>query len=317
MATYHSCEAAWTALATGASGPYHCIEQAAAELGFAGPTVLYAQRAGSGGISLQDAATLTTYTDSGSPDYAYDGTGGSDELLAESWVAEHDEVGVPQLWDFVNAVPLGTLSGMPSVKRADGLELTSGGGSVGVAGIDLSGCEAVLFEYVHNTGSFWSPQKPTSGDGWIFTFRPISGGRTQPQVVVSGAATSLPIISGLTNGTRWAVLISRTAPGTYDVAAFAMDGTVIGSSLGFSAPDTGPGADVQLGFSVPGNVIYRVRGWTSPQSVAAITAVLDGTTTSGWTVDLRGLVSGAYRAAAPTELPIQTASGTGAPTAEY
>lgn len=282
-----------------------------------GPAVLHAQMASSAGIQLMKASDLSVYPNSGSPDYAYDGTGGSDELLAESWVAEHDEVGVPQLWDFVNAVPLGTLSGMPSVKRAGGLELTSGVGSVGVAGIDLSGCEAVLFEYVHNAGSFWSPQKPTSGDGWIFTFRPISGGRTQPQVVVSGAATNLPILSGLTIGTRWAVLISRTAPGTYDVAAFAMDGTVIGSSLGFSAPDTGPGADVQLGFSVPGNVIYRVRGWTSPQSVAAITAVLDGTTTSGWTVDLRGLVSGAYRAAAPTELPIQTASGTGAPTAEY
>ena len=281
--------------------------------------ILYAQRAGSGGVALQDAATLTTYTDSGSPDYAYDGTGGSDELLAESWVAEHDEVGDPQLWNVVTNTAAGTRVGMPSVERLNGLD--SMDASNGVTGIaDFTGCEAILIEYTHVASSIWYALRADTvpNDGWILGFRTNLGGRLLFQTYVSGVVTSISQLAGVTNGTRWAALLSRTAPGTYDIATFAMDGTVVRSAPGVSAPDTGPGVlDTSFSVSSVGNTIHRVRGWTSPQTAADITAVLDGTTTSGWAADLPGLASGCYRAAAPTELPIQTASGTGAPTAEY
>lgn len=282
----------------------HCIAVATIDLGGSStpePSVLIPQRSGGTAADLYLQDSVGQITDSGSPDYNYpdlriDTYGSDGNALAAT-----DEVGTPYLRDAVTNTGYGTVVGLPATERATGLDAM--GVSDGVTGIDLSACEAILIEFTHVVGSVWYALRADTGpgDGWSFKCR--SSGRISFETWVSGVATPVVTMTGITNGTRWAALMSRTASGTYGVATFAMDGTVNADNVGASAPDTGPGIlDTSLLAVSAGNSIHRVRGWTSALSIAGATAVLNGSTTSGWSVDLDGLLTGVRDPADATRL---------------
>lgn len=296
--------------------------------GGAGPTVLYPQRASSSGKQLMDAATLVTYTDSGAPNYAYDGTNGSTTLSVESWIAEHDVVGVPKVWDWITNTEFGTIGGnTPSNERANGFGAMVLGTDT-VTGMDLSDSQSMLIEWTNpaTLASYTDLVQPAldgieftirSNHGGRILFSPWSGGGRKALIWTTGGGTTPAGFSG-------AAFIARTGVNLYDVALFDSIGTVIASATGVSsgsgidAVNVGPGQSILTGrgSATKTPTLHRIRTWSSAITIAEATDVMTGATTSGWNHDLKGVASGAYNAAAPLELPIETAA-TGDVTAEY
>ena len=293
----------------------------------AGPTVLYPQRSSSSGKQLMDAATLVTYTDSGAPNYAYDGTSGSTTLSVESWIAEHDVVGVPKVWDWITNTEFGTIGGnTPSNERANGFGAMVWGTDT-VTGMDLSDSQSMLIEWTNpaTLGAYTDLLQPLT-EGIEFTIRSNLNGRIVFSVWSAGGRSgTIWVTKPNTTPVNFvgAAFIARTGVDTYDCAIFDSVGTVIQSvtgthsSTGIDSVSVGD-QEILNGRGNAANTpfLQRVRTWSSAITIAEATDVMTGATTSGWNHDLKGVASGAYNAAAPLELPIETAA-TGDVTAEY
>lgn len=337
MATYQTIALLEAALATGIAAPaiFQSIEEAIAEIGArGGGAILYAQRSGSGGKQLVNAATLTAYTDSGSPDYAYNGTGGSDTILVDSFkidgtpYAAGDQVGIAYAWDEIQQAGTLPVGGSIGTTRDSGYT-----GIDGITNIDavrtITGSSGDVTFLVDATigasGGLELFSPPLSGVAGIRLYLPTTS--TARARIYTGTGTSVQaIVNNTYTSARWQFIASyRGSDGTVRLRVYNSSGTLINSS---SISGT-TSLDMRTNHSItalPGaSTVHRITVWDEFLSDAACDDVADGTDLTGRASlggsDLRvhdwtGLRSGTYLSASPTVLQIESA-GTGNITAEY
>lgn len=295
-------------------------------------TFLKPQRAGadptSTNAALQDSGGQLT--DSGSALYAYNGDNASDDLSIDTKGADGttivatDAVGTPFLWDRINEKAFGTVVGLPGTDRdtdATAAELNATSASDYVDSVDIETPGYVAFAFDVNlrlTGTVERimDRPASSGTGFLVQGASSNSGEVRA-ILYDGGSNSADIrLSGLFatyEDVDIQVIVSYDGT-TLRFRAYTAAGSLIdggtdthSASLTYGAHFLGIAND--LSKPIRGNLL-RSRAWTSALSDSEMDDIADGTTSSGWALDARGLRTGVYDSAADTNLIYTLGAGT-------
>lgn len=270
-----------------------------------GPAVLFPSRISGTDKYLQD--TTAQLTDSGSPDYDYDGDGGSVELECDENAADGtpiltgESVGVPYVYDAVGDAEMtgSAMVGLPATSRDGGF--TGFGASNTVHIGDLSTTyRTVAIQFSTDFSANELQLHPSSNGGWSMRSQSNGSGSLR---IRAGGATRISF-TGLTasySGVELLAILSITSGGD----ALAQLYTAAGVPIGTAGTVTGDsvtalcigGEDMYLGSNSSGNnpadQVTRARLWTAAITVESqMDDIADGTTTSGWARDVTGVRTG-------------------------
>lgn len=269
-------------------------------------TLLTAVRAGASDKYLQTSAGQLA--DSGTPDYAYDGTSGSVAVTVDATdgagntIGAGDSLGQVYMLDSITGVQRGTVVGSPSTIRGGAID--SGSASDYIDAIDLSDVDGlgnpaqtvsqtVTINFATDRQVGW--RFPTGGDGFQLQARNNALGQMILTVLKAGATEAQITVTGLTalyDGVPLQVFLSYDGANAIG-AVYTAGGALVGSGTG-SGTAIAPGLHTLCGPTNPlsNGSLERPRAWTTALSLAQMGEVAAGTDDHSPALDGAGLYGG-------------------------